>query len=73
MFFYIRILNLYILKMNNNLHELNESLNKSIFECRGSNFNEFQKDLMGFMTNYLDQYNKRKFFEINVKLFSKFF
>ncbi len=31
-----------------------------------TNFNEFQKDLISFITNYLDNYNKKRFFEINV-------
>lgn len=52
--------------MNNNLNDQLERTNKTKFECRGNNFNEFQRDLMGFITNYLDQYNKRRFFYINV-------
>lgn len=54
--------------MNNNLNAYQENNKKFYFECRGTNFNEFQKDLMGFITNYLDDYNKRRFFDINVNL-----
>ena len=53
--------------MNNNLNDYFERDNKSNFECRESNFNEFQRDLIGFITNYLDQHNKRRFFNINVR------
>ncbi len=52
--------------MNNNSNDNLDIVNRSIFECRGSNFIEFQRDLMGFVTNYLDQHNKRRFFAINV-------
>ena len=58
----------FILKMNNNIYNYDNNNNKYIFDCKGTDFNGFQKDLMGYITNYLDQYNKRKFFEINVRL-----
>lgn len=52
--------------MNNNLNDYVENTNKFNFECRGTNFNEFQRDLIGFIANYLDIHNKRRFFDINV-------
>jgi hypothetical protein len=39
---------------------------ESSFECKASNFQEFQKEIMDYIINYLDIYNKEKFFAINV-------
>jgi len=57
----------YFKKMNNNLNYNLGKNNEIIFECKANNFVEFQRDLMGFITNYIDKNNKKKFFEINVK------
>ena len=47
--------------------------NKFEFKCEFSNINEFQIDLMNFLTNYLDNHNKKIFFQINVNKKNKFF
>lgn len=44
----------------------NQISNNNKFSCDVGSFADFQKDLMGFLTNYMDEYNKQKFFEINV-------
>lgn len=51
----------------NNISCNNYSENKNNFVCKNANFNQFQRDLMIFITNYIDNHNKKRFFDINVK------
>ena len=42
--------------------------NKSNFTCNSSNFAEFQNNLTTYLTSYIDNFHKVKYFQINVNI-----